>query len=102
MTWKHSEIRQARRTPLQPVLEKQGYCLAPRPDGNYRVLSRPPEFRNAGKELPDEIIVKDHYWVCHDDCSALCVEKQQSGNAIDFFVNIEGMAFRQAVELLLS
>ena len=90
------------RTNTGSGLENQGYSLEPRPDDNYRILARPPDFRNAGRELPDEIIVKDHYWVCLDDSSAACVEQHQSGNAIDFFMNIEGMTFRQAVELLLS
>jgi len=83
MTWKRSEIRAARQTALKPVLEQLGYRLRARDNGNYLLLG-----------LPEEIVVKEHYWVCLDDGSA--------GNAIDFLVSVEGMTFKKAVELLLS
>ena len=83
MTWKRSEIRAARQKPLKPVLERLGYRLEPRRDGNYLVVG-----------LPAEIIVKQHYWVRSDDDSA--------GNAIDFLMRVHDMTFTQAVELLLS
>jgi len=81
--WTKAEIRAARQTPLKPVLEQLGYRLEPRKDDNYLVL-----------DTPEEIVVKDHYWVCLDDGAA--------GNAIDFLVDVEGMTFKKAVELLLS
>ena len=83
MTWKRIEIRAARQTPLTPVLEGLGYRLEPRRDDNYLVVG-----------LSEEIIAKDHYWVCTDDGSA--------GNAIDFLVNIQGMTFSEAMYLLTS
>ena len=83
MTWKRIEIRIARQTPLKPVLEALGYRLEPRRDNNYLVIG-----------LSEEVIVKDHYWVCTDDGSA--------GNAIDFLVNIQGMTFSEAMHLLTS
>ena len=43
---------------------------------------------------PDEIIIKDHYWVCTDDGSA--------GNTIDFLFKIQGLSFREAMEQLCS
>lgn len=79
--WTKADIQRARRTPLKPVLEKLGYRLEPRPNGNYAI---------AG--LAPEIVVKDHYWVCADDGSA--------GNAIDFFVRLKNTSFNDAMKLL--
>lgn len=81
--WTKSEIRQARCTPLKPVLDKLGYRLLPRQNGNYIVTG-----------LSPEIVIKDHFWVCTDDGS--------SGNSIDFLVKLRGMPFTKAVRLLLS
>lgn len=83
MTWKRVDVRAARQTPLKPILESLGYRLEPRQDDNYLVLG-----------LSDEILVKEHYWVCTDDGSA--------GNTIDFLVNIKGMTFSEAMHLLTS
>ena len=83
MIWNRSEIRRARQTPLQPVLERLGYRLHPITKDNYRVLGFSPD-----------IVVKDHYWVCADTGDA--------GNAIDFFVRIKGTSFQEAMRLLTS
>ena len=90
MTWKRSEIRQARTTPLKPVLEDLGYELAPLRNGNYLL-----------RRLATEIVVKDHFWVCRDEATATCVRKA-AGNAIDFLVEVQTMSFNQAMHLLLS
>lgn len=82
-TWNRMDVRTARQTPLKPVLESLGYRLEPRKDDNYLVLG-----------LSDEILVKEHYWVCTDDGSA--------GNTIDFLVKIQGMTFSEAMHLLTS
>ena len=79
--WTKAEIREARQTPLKPVLERLGYRLTPTGQDNYRVLG-----------LSDEIVVKDHYWVRLDDGAA--------GNAIDFLVKVRGMSFNEAMRLL--
>jgi len=81
MTWTRSDIRAARQRPLKPILERMGYRLEPMPDGNYRVLG-----------LPEEVVLKDHYWVRTGDGLA--------GNAIDFLVKIHGMRFAKAMRLL--
>lgn len=81
MTWSRAEIRQARQIHLQPVLEKLGYRLIPRPDDNFAIA-----------DLAHEIIIKEHYWNCPDS--------GQSGNAIDFFVKIKGASFNEAMKLL--
>ncbi len=82
MTWKRSEIRRARRTPLKPVLESLGYRLQPRSNGNYLLLG-----------VAAEVVVKEHYWICLDNGKA--------GNAIDFLVGQRGMCFSEAVKHLL-
>lgn len=79
--WNRTQIRAARQKPLKPLCEALGYRLEPLRDANYRILG-----------LPEEIIVKDNYWVCTDDGSA--------GNAIDFLMDIQGKTFAQAMELL--
>lgn len=81
--WTKADIRRARQIPLKPVLERLGYRLEPRPNGNYAICG-----------LAHEIVVKDHYWVCPDSGDA--------GNAIDFFVRVKGTSFNEAIRLLLS
>lgn len=83
MTWNRNEIRTARKSLLKPVLQKLGYRLEPRPNGNYRLMG-----------TTKEIVIKDHYWICLDD--------DTSGNSIDFLVKVHGMTFRKAMELLRS
>jgi len=83
MMWQRSEIRRARHVPLRPVLENLGYRLGQIKDNNYVV-----------HDLPQEVVIKDHYWVCTGNGSA--------GNSIDFLVKIRGMSFSDAMALLLS
>ena len=80
-TWKRSDIRAARQTPLKPILEALGYELEPLSDGNYQLC-----------RLAADIVVKEHYWVNKEDGTA--------GNAIDFLINVQGMTFAQAMSLL--
>jgi len=83
MTWKRSEIRRARQRPLKPLLERLGYRLTDTGQDNYMVLG-----------LAEEVVVKQHYWVRLDDGAA--------GNAIDFFVKLQGKSFSEAMDLLTS
>jgi hypothetical protein len=82
-TWTKADIRRARQVALRPILEDLGYQFTELHNGNYRV-----------HHLAGEIVAKDHFWVCKNP--------DQSGNAIDFLVEIQGMSFSQAVKLLLS
>ena len=82
MTWTRSEIRAARQSSLQPVLEKLGYRLEPRTHDNYAITGQ-----RCG-----EIIIKDHYWHCPDTGLA--------GNAIDFLMQIRGATFHEAMQQL--
>jgi len=81
MTWTRSDIRNARRQPLRSILKKLGYLLEMREDGNSLVLN-----------MPGKIIIKDNYWVNHEDSTA--------GNAIDFFVKLCGKSFSETMALL--
>lgn len=83
MTWNRSEIRQARQTPLKPVLERLGHQLREINNENYVVVG-----------LAPEVVIKDHYWVCADTGAA--------GNAIDFLVRVKGLSFNAAMKLLLA
>ena len=56
-----------------------GYQLQPLPNDNYRILG-----------LPEEIHVKQTYWICTDD----------GGNPIDLLMRIRNLPFNQAMRLL--
>ena len=81
MTWTQSDIREARKLPLRPVLKKLGYLLERREDGNSLVLN-----------MPGKVIIKANYWVNHEDNTA--------GNAIDFFVKLCGKSFSETMAIL--
>ena len=81
MTWKPSEIRQARQAHLKPILENLGYRLKPIKNGNYEVCG-----------LSRTIVIKDNYWLCTDD--------QSAGNVIDFCTKILNMSFRQTMNII--
>ena len=80
---RYVDIRRARQTPLKPVLERLGYRLKPIANDNYVLIG-----------LPQDIVVKNHYWVCADTGEA--------GNAIDFLVRVQGASFNEAKRLLSS
>lgn len=82
MTWKRSEIREARHQNLKPIVERLGYELRDLQNENYLVLG-----------LPSEVIIKRHYWICTDDGSG--------GNAIDFLTQILDMSFHAAMDILM-
>ena len=79
--WTPSEIRNARRKPLRPILVTLGYELEEREGQNYRVTN-----------MPGKIIIKENYWVNH--------EQNTAGNTIDFFVKLTGKSFSQTMTLL--
>lgn len=81
MTWTPSEIREARRQPLVQVLKKTGHLLERRENGNFLVLN-----------MPGKVVIKENYWVNHDDNTA--------GNAIDFFVKLCGKSFSETMGIL--
>lgn len=82
MTWTKQQIRDARKVHLAPLLTRRGFRLRLLPEGNTLVEDHP------------DLIVKHHYWTWPT--------KNIQGNAIDFFVLVEGKSFHQAMEILAA
>jgi hypothetical protein len=80
--WLREMIRSARRVDLVELLAQRGLHLQSTGNGNYEVREHP------------GIIVKRSYW-CWP-------ERDISGNTIDFFVDVLGMSFNQAMEAILN
>ena len=75
--WNREQIRDARMAELVPLLEKRGHQLVETGGGNFLVPAFP------------GLIVKDSYW--------RWPERNQSGNAIDFLVQVFGLNFHAAM-----
>jgi len=80
MTWTKSDIRAARRKPLAPILQARGLQLKPLSAGNFLVIEH------------DDLVVKECYW--------RWPSRNIDGNAIDYFMRVEGKTFNQAMRLL--
>ena len=78
--WSREQIRSARLAPLIPLLQKRGLQLIPREGGNFAL----PAFHG--------LIVKDSFW--------RWPERDLSGNAIDFFTQVLGLSFHEAMKLI--
>ncbi len=78
--WTKADIRAARKIALAPLLIARGLTLQPLPDQNYRLSDY------------DDLLVKKGYW--------RWPSKGIEGNAIDYFVLVEGKSFRQAMDIL--
>ena len=76
--WTREQIRAARLAPLAPLLQKRGLQLIERAGRQLRAC--PP--------IPG-LIVKDSYW--------RWPERNLAGNAIDFFVQVLGLSFHDAM-----
>jgi hypothetical protein len=75
--WSREQIRAARLTPLAPLLQKQGLQLVEQPGGNFMLPAYP------------GLILKESYW--------RWPERDRAGNAIDFFVQVQGLSFHEAM-----
>ena len=75
--WTRARIQSARRASLPELLSAKGFSLCKTGAGNYRI-----------REYPG-IVVKDSFW--------REPQTDRAGNAIDFFVDVLGMAFNQAM-----
>ena len=80
--WNKSEIREARRIQLAPLLKERGLQLQPLADDNFCVVAY------------DDLLIKESYW--------RWPSRNREGNAIDFFLFVEGMSFAEAIRLLLK
>jgi hypothetical protein len=75
--WTRQQIRNARSVPLIPLLQKRGIPLVEKTTANF-----------ISPDFPG-LIVKDSYW--------RWPERNLAGNAIDFFVQILGLSFHDAM-----
>jgi hypothetical protein len=75
--WTREQIRAARLAPLPPLLLKRKLQLTELPAANFALPAYP------------GLIVKDSYW--------RWPERNLAGNTIDFFVQILGLSFHQAM-----
>ena len=80
--WSREQIRAARMAPLAPLLRRRGLQLVERPAGNFELA--------AYKGL----LLKDSYW--------RWPERDLAGNAIDFFVQVLGLSFAEAMQELVK
>ena len=79
--WPHAQIRAARMVALAPLLEKSGLAFRDRGAGNLELL----EYKG--------LIVKASYW--------RWPERALAGNAIDFYTNVLGVSFADAMRELI-
>ena len=89
MPWTHDDIRKARCAPLAPLLAARGLRLKPLAHHNYQVI---PE-NGADADLAG-LVVKHSFWTWPD--------RNIAGNAIDYFVKVEGMTFNQAMQIITA
>ena len=80
--WTRQQIRAARLAPLVGLLQKCGLQLVAREAGNFILPAYP------------GLIVKASYW--------RWPERNLAGNAIDFFVQVLGMSFHQAMRQITA
>ena len=80
--WTREQIRAARLAPLLPLLQKQGLQLLERAAGNFELAAYP------------GLLIKDCYW--------RWPQRNLAGNAIDFFVQVLGLSFHQAMVQILG
>ena len=80
--WAREQIRAARLAPLVPLLQRRGLLLVERDAGNYELPAHP------------GLIVKDSYW--------RWPERDLAGNAIDFFTQVLGMSFHDAMRAITA
>jgi hypothetical protein len=82
MTWTKSQIREARKVPLAPILAQRGFQLHELAGDNFIVT----DFA--------DLVVKHHYW--------RWPSKDIQGNSIDFFTQVDGKSFADAMRILLG
>jgi hypothetical protein len=80
--WTRDQIRAARLAPLVPLLQKRGLQLIERRAGNFELA----DYRG--------LLVKDSYW--------RWPERNLAGNAIDFFVQVLGLPFHDAMRQITA
>ena len=69
-------------------LISRGYRILPIQNGNFKILP------DADGTHPAGLIVKHSFWIWY--------ERNLAGNTIDFFVQIEGKSFHQAMQIIAA
>ena len=80
--WTREQIRAARMAPLEPLLRKRG----------FEIIER--EAQNLELSAYKGLLVKDSYW--------RWPQQNKAGNAIDFFIQVLGMTFNQAMRQIIQ
>jgi hypothetical protein len=75
--WNREQIRAARLAPLVPLLEKRRFQLLACPADNFELAAYP------------GLLIKNSYW--------RWPQRNLAGNTIDFFVQVLGLSFHQAM-----
>lgn len=82
LRWSREQIRAARIAPLAPLLQKRGLQLIQKEAGNFELPAFP------------GLIIKESYW--------RWPERNLDGNAIDFFVQVLGLSFHDAMRHIIG
>ena len=80
--WSREQIRDARKAQLAPLIAKRGLVLVELRADNFGITALP------------GLIVKDSYW--------RWPERDQAGNTIDFFVQVLGLSFHDAMKTIVE
>ena len=80
--WTREQIRSARMAPLPPLLSQRGLQTIALPAGNLELTGY------------KGLIVKDSYWRWPN--------QNKAGNTIDFFVQVLGLSFHQAMRQIIG
>ena len=80
--WSRDQIRSARLAPLPPLLVQQKLELVAREADNFVLPAYP------------GLIVKESYW--------RWPQRAQAGNTIDFFVQVLGLSFHDAMRRIIG
>jgi len=78
--WTRDQIRAARLAPLVPLLQRRGLQFLEQKAGNFELPSHP------------GLILKESYW--------RWPQRALAGNTIDFFVQVLGMSFNDAMRTI--
>ena len=80
--WTREQIRAARMASLPPLLIRRGLQTTQRPAGNLEIAAY------------NGLVVKDSYW--------RWPQQNKAGNAIDFFTQVLGLSFNDAMRQILG